>query len=99
MVGTIVGVSVGIAVNAGIKVDVAVGGANKAVWVDAAFAVPAIMVLIELGSNVGAGAGAVPMVGAHAKTIAVIRPKPIALLRRFITVIYAFYLTLIATYG
>ena len=67
-----VGVSVGVCAGKGVVVEVNVGGSISAVWVAAAPAVWAIVVLIEFGSNVDIGAVAGARVGAQASTIPVI---------------------------
>ncbi len=66
-----VGVSVGVCAGKGVAVKVSVGGSMSAVWVAAAPAVWAIMVLIEFGSKVGIGAEAGARVGTQASTIQV----------------------------
>ena len=74
-----VGVSVGVCAGKGVAVKVNVGGNMSAVWVAAAPAVWAIVVLIEFGSNVGIGREAGARVGTHASMIPVMTKTTSAL--------------------
>ena len=72
---------------------------NNAVWVKAALAVSAMIVLSELESKVGTGAGVVPRVGTQASITAVIKRSVITLLLRRVMfpLNIRYYLTMIAT--
>ena len=95
-----VGVSVGVCAGKGVAVKVSVGGNLSAVWVAAAPAVWAIVVLIEFGSNVGIGAEAGARVGTHASIIAVMTKTTIArLFRRIIFSLKILYFTIIVRYA